>query len=82
RYCTKDCPQGIDIPEMLRIWSKWRLEKNEHSYKENYLKTAPDARASRCIACGSCESFCPQSIGIIEIMNSMKALNEELGIAE
>ncbi len=82
RYCTKDCPQGIDIPEMLRIWSKWRLEKNEHSYKENYLKAAPDARASRCIACGSCESFCPQSIGIIEIMNSMKALNEKLGIAE
>ncbi len=82
RYCVKDCPQGIDIPEMLRIWSRWRLEKKEGNYKNNYLKVEADARAARCIACGSCESLCPQNIGIIEIMESMKALNSELGIEE
>lgn len=80
RYCVKDCPQGIDIPEMLRIWSRWRLEKKAESYKNNYLKVEADARAAQCIGCGSCESLCPQNIGIIEIMENMKALNAELGI--
>ncbi len=82
RYCTKDCPQGIDIPEMLAIWGKYKLEKRENDYKNRYLKVDENARAVKCITCHLCESYCPQSIKIPEIMSEMKELNKQLGIEE
>lgn len=80
RYCTKDCPQGIAIPEMLKIWGDYRLNKDSEEYKKKYLGTDESARAARCIACHSCESFCPQTIGIVDIMDDMKRINRELEI--
>ncbi len=82
RYCTKDCPQGIDIPEMLNTWGRYRLEKRTEDYKKRYLKVDKEARAVKCITCHLCESYCPQSIKIPEILSAMKELNKELGIEE
>ncbi len=72
RYCTKDCPQGIDIPEMLNIWGKFRLEKREDDFKNRYNKVPEYARADKCISCHLCESYCPQNIKIAEIMQNIK----------
>lgn len=82
RYCTKDCPQGIDIPEMLNIWGRYRLHKNENDYIERYHKVEESARAKNCISCHLCESFCPQSIKIVDILDNMKEINEKLGITD
>ncbi len=82
RYCTKDCPQGIDIPEMLNIWGRYRLEKRAEDYINRYHKVEESARAKNCISCHLCESFCPQNIKIVDIMNSIKKLNKELGITD
>ena len=77
RYCTKDCPQGIDIPEMLSIWGRYRLDKDTEGYKRRYLNVDEKSRADKCISCKLCESYCPQSIKISEILDDMKKLNAE-----
>lgn len=82
RYCTKDCPQGIDIPEMLSLWGKYRLEKRDADYIERYHRVEESARAKNCISCHLCESFCPQNIKIVDIMNSLKELNKKFGITD
>ncbi len=78
RYCTKDCPQGIDIPEMLSIWGRYRLEKNAGDFLKRYNNVEKNQRADRCISCRLCESFCPQSIQITDLMNKIKDLYIEL----
>ncbi len=80
RYCTKDCPQGINIPEMLAVWGKYRLEKRDNDYIDRYHRVAEGSRAADCIGCHLCESFCPQSIKIVDIMDNLKALNVKLGV--
>jgi len=80
RYCTKDCPQGIDIPEMLALWGRYRLEKRDSDYVERYHRVPEEARSANCIGCHLCESFCPQGIKIVDIMDNMKELNSKLGV--
>lgn len=80
RYCTKDCPQGIDIPEMLKIWGRYRLEKDAEDYKKAYNTADASARAENCISCKICESYCPQSIKISDIMSDMKEINNNIAI--
>ncbi len=82
RYCTKDCPQGIDIPEMLSLWGRYRLEKKENDYIERYNRVEKSARAENCISCHLCETFCPQSIKIVDIMDNLKKLNKSLKISD
>lgn len=76
RYCTKDCPKGIDIPNMLSLY-------NEHSFSGGgfrapmALQVIPaEKQPSACIKCGRCESVCPQQIKISEALaDFVKKLN-------
>lgn len=65
-YCTSGCPQQIPIPEIFSarnqqlIWGQ--LEKGVEEYRNS---TKNSGKASECIACGQCESACPQQIDVI-----------------
>ena len=68
RYCTDHCPQGIDIPSIIKMY-------NEHTFTGGgflapmLIQTLPeDKRPSACLGCQSCEAVCPQGIKISEIM--------------
>lgn len=68
RYCTKYCPKGLDIPELIKLY-------NEHSFTGGgfiapmVLGTyADDKKPSACIGCRSCEAVCPQQIKVSEMM--------------
>lgn len=68
RYCVKDCPQKINIPDIISMY-------NEHNFTGGgflapmKLQTIPEEhRPSACIACGKCKELCPQRIDIPEIM--------------
>ena len=68
RYCTDHCPQGIDIPSIIKMY-------NEHTFTGGgflapmLIQTLPEAkRPSACLGCQSCEAVCPQGIKISEIM--------------
>lgn len=68
RYCVKDCPQGIKIPEIMGMLNLEKQIEDHDFVKHQYSWQAKDGRASECIQCGLCESMCPQSIGIIELL--------------
>ena len=67
-YCTSHCPQGLDIPELIKLY-------NEHNFSDGgfiapmALMSYPDEKKpSACVGCRSCEAVCPQQIRISEAM--------------
>jgi len=68
RYCTTYCPQELNIPDLLELYNEYAFTgggfvptmRLEHMPKEK----RPDA----CIGCRSCESMCPQTIKISEVL--------------
>lgn len=66
RYCVKDCPQQIAIPEIMNLLNLEVQTENTEFAKQQYSWQAAPGRASDCIQCGACEVMCPQSINIIE----------------
>lgn len=77
RYCTSHCPQGLDIPELIKLY-------NEHCFTNGGF-IAPMALSSyekekvpsACIGCKSCEKVCPQNIKISEMMTDFTARLKE-----
>ena len=66
RYCVKDCPQQVAIPEIMNLLNLEVQTENTEFAKQQYSWQAVPGRASDCIQCGACEAMCPQSINIIE----------------
>lgn len=68
-YCMP-CPQGIEIPEVFRIYNMTATESWLDPVKKAYqeLKTHADA----CIGCRRCEKDCPQHIPISAFMPQVK----------
>ena len=64
RYCVKDCPQGVAIPEIMSLLNLELMTGNRDFAKGLYAWQAVKP-ASECIACGACEAMCPQSIDIV-----------------
>ena len=65
RYCVKDCPSGVKIPEILGLLNLEKATENREFVKGLYSWQTTGGRASACIQCGACEDMCPQSIEII-----------------
>lgn len=65
KYCVKDCPQGVVIPNILGLLNLETMTENRAFVKGQYSWQAAPGPASKCIACGKCEDMCPQSIDII-----------------
>ena len=66
RYCVKDCPQQIAIPEIMNLLNLEVQTENTEFAKQQYSWQAAPGRASDYIQGGACEAMCPQSIDIIE----------------
>lgn len=66
-YCTKDCPQQINIPGVFGAMNTITVYGNVQGAQGSYnFATRNGGKASDCLGCGQCESACPQHIGIIE----------------
>ena len=73
-YCTKDCPQQINIPGIFTAMNTALVYGNEEGAKGNYsFNTRLGGKASDCLACGQCETACPQHIDIIERLKQCSA---------
>jgi predicted aldo/keto reductase-like oxidoreductase len=78
RYCVENCPQKIDIPVMMDLYSNYLVyNSTANSDFPFFLATKDGGKPSSCIACRVCEGHCPQHIGISEILASMAPLYEK-----
>ena len=75
RYCTDGCPQHISIPDVFRAVNTMTLYKEEFRPKSFYsgLIGQGFGRAADCVACGQCESVCPQHLPIIDLLKDASA---------
>lgn len=69
-YCVDGCPVNIPIPKYFSLYNADMQEAKDKGwlpqteYYENL--TLIFGKASDCIACGQCESICPQHLPVIE----------------
>lgn len=75
RYCTENCPQDIPIPGLIALDNERTMYgvANRGGYG---MRTSGHGKASDCIACGRCESRCPQKIGIISLLRQIASAFE------
>jgi len=65
-YCMP-CPAGVHIPDIFRMYNGVSMYETLPPYQKAYNKLLSSSNgADKCVACGNCESVCPQSIEIIE----------------
>lgn len=75
KYCCDGCPAKISIPDVFRTVNTLRLYNEEFRPKTFYNALVErSGKASACIACGQCESVCPQHLPIIELMKKASEL--------
>lgn len=78
RYCTPNCPMGLDIPEILRFYNEYKLSG---PWRLNAMKGwASEKLPSACIGCGTCTGHCPQSFDIPKYMAELAEQLEKMGI--
>ena len=77
RYCCGDCPQQLDIPQLLSLYNDMRFTPSFNvgmaidSLEEN-------KQPSACIGCGKCAAICPQKIDIPEAMHTFAAMLDKM----
>ena len=76
-YCMP-CPKGVDIPGAFRCYNEMYSENKSVGRKEYFQVVGlrkEKGFPSQCVACGRCESHCPQHISIIrELKNADREL--------
>ena len=75
-YCVEGCPQRIPIPKYFSMYNEDMRENLEEKgwtiNLSNYATLSKKAgKAGSCIACGQCESVCPQHLTIIDYLKDV-----------
>lgn len=70
RYCCDGCPQGLNIPDLLRVYNELRYSPVVNAIMR--VEALPeDKQPSACIGCGKCARVCPQNIDIPAAMKDL-----------
>lgn len=77
RYCVKDCPMGINIPEIIEMYNEYSFTGGGFLAPMRIKSIPKENRPSECISCGKCKELCPQSIDIPEIMKKFSEAVEK-----
>ncbi|MEG1180098.1 MAG: 4Fe-4S dicluster domain-containing protein, partial [Oscillospiraceae bacterium] len=77
RYCVKNCPSNIAIPDIINLLNLYNTYLNLSGPRKSYeWATENVGKASDCIACGECEAHCPQHLKIIDALKESATLFE------
>lgn len=73
RYCTPGCPMRIQIPDLFTAYNSAKMYGENRRYDTYYKdhSTGDYQPAKACIACGQCESVCPQHLEIISLLKEV-----------
>lgn len=69
KYCLP-CPENVNIPRVFTIYNDASIYSNFAGSRwlyDSLIKNEKDA--GRCVACGQCETLCPQQIKIIDSLS-------------
>lgn len=68
RYCMP-CPQGVNIPEVLRHYNNGAMFQNMEKASETYRNTIKEKHGAHlCLDCKVCTAHCPQHLPIPQLM--------------
>lgn len=72
KYCLP-CPQGIWIPEVLKLRNYYTVLKMESARRLYQSRSKDDDRfrAQNCVKCGACESRCPNNLPVSKLMQEV-----------
>jgi len=74
-YCG-ECPEGVLIPKVLEVYSNLLVPSLARSAEQELLdRLSRDGQGldpSLCVACGQCESKCPNHLPVSELMSAAK----------
>ena len=74
RYCTAGCPKNIPIPEIFGARNQQLIWEQMEAGQRRYAWAVKNAgKASDCVACGQCESACPQQLSVIQYLKDCAA---------
>ncbi len=77
RYCTPNCPIGLDIPKILSLYNDVKLVNEE--WRATFADAMPEGkRPEDCIGCGACTGHCPQSLDVPAVMKEMAEIREKI----
>jgi len=76
RYCM-ECPSGVDIPEIFRIYNHFKLFKNGFRASEEYSALRRNEHSvDQCTRCDACTPLCPQEMSVPDKLVEAKELLE------
>lgn len=75
-YCMKECPQDINISDIMESLNRVALYGLEVGKGWYGFGTSANHMASDCIQCGRCEEACPQHIQVVDKLERAAELFE------
>ena len=72
RYCTSNCPQGLDIPVLLDMYNDYNVSGGE-GIPFGMRDIPEEKQPAACLGCRACEAVCPQQIKISEVLADFDA---------
>jgi predicted aldo/keto reductase-like oxidoreductase len=67
-YCVSHCPQGLDIPSLLKLYNEHVFTGGGFLAPMAIMALPDDKKPAACRHCHSCEKVCPQGIKISDAM--------------
>ncbi len=71
RYCCDGCPAEIDIPAVLTVYNRYKVDGDWAL--DDIARLDSKGKPKDCVGCAACEGHCPQSIAISDIMSEIAA---------
>jgi len=73
------CPEGVDIPEVLKIFNMYYASDkfmrdrapSDDPARIKYADIPDEKKADMCSKCGICEDVCPQQLPIIKLLKNI-----------
>ena len=78
-YC-KSCPQGINIPQQLKLLDEYSMYHNDAKMKFHMQFVKFEERAIHCTSCNHCVELCPQKIDIPAHMKKYAEMYKNFGL--
>lgn len=72
RYCTDGCPANINIPKLLSIYNRYKVDGKWALQEIDRIDSK--GKPEDCLDCKACVAHCPQGISIPEMMKEMAEL--------